>query len=133
MTSRLRTPRATRPRTTRPRAVMGDKDETDDADKVAEQYMDKTMDKDGHEGKGDQVGKDGQEPEEGKPEHGEPEARTPQEITSEQESARVQAQVECYALARREVVEGLKKMIKRAYPPALSSRSTLGLSDQDLE
>ena len=110
-----------------------DKDETEDADKVAEQDMDKTMDKDGHEGKGGQVGKDGQEPEEGKPEHGEPEARTPQDITSEQESARVQSQVECYALARRDIVEGLKKRMKRAYPPAFSSSSTLGLSDHDLE
>ena len=90
------------------------------------------MDKDGHEGKGDQVGKDGQEPDEGKPEHGEPEARTPQEITSEQESARVQAQVECYALARGDIKEGLKRRVKRAYPPALSSSSRL-CSDHDLE
>ena len=50
-----------------------DKDETEDADKVAEQYMDNTMGKDGHEGKGDQVGKDGQGPEEGNPEEAEPE------------------------------------------------------------
>ena len=99
------------------------------ADKVAEQGMDNTMDKDGHEGKGDQVGKDGQEPEEGNPEDGEPEACTPEEVKSEQDSARLQATVECYALARTEVVEQLKKMINIAYPPALS-RSTLSLSDQ---
>ena len=95
--------------------------------------MDKTMDKDSHEGKGDQVGKDGQEPEEGKLEHGEPEARTPQEITSEQESARVQAQVECFALARTDGRECLKRRIKEVYPPAFSSSSTLGLSDHGLE
>ena len=116
-----------------------EEDKEDDADKVAEQNVDraeqlrqeeadkvreaeeeeedreeeedKTMDKDGHEGNGDQMGNDDQEPE-----HGE------LEFTSE-EQERVQAEVECYTLARKDIRDCLTRRIKMVYPPSFSSRS----------
>ena len=85
--------------------------EAEEEEEDREEEEDKTMDRDGHEGNGDQVGNDDQEPE-----HGE------LELTSE-ERERVQAEVECFALARRDVKDCLKRRIKMVYPPGFSSRS----------
>ena len=84
--------------------------EAEEEEEDHEEEEDNTMDQDGHEGRDDQGGNDDQEPE-----HGE------QELTSEE--ARVQAEVECFALARRDVRDCLKRRIKHVYPPAFSSRS----------
>ena len=83
----------------------------EEADKVREaeeEEEDNTMDQDGHEGRDDHGGNDDQEPEHG-------------ELMSEE--AFLQAQVECFALARNDVKDCLKRRIKNVYPPAFSSRS----------
>jgi len=85
--------------------------EAEEEEEDREEEEDKTMDRDGHEGNGDQVGNDDQEPE-----HGE------LELTSEEQD-RVQAEVECFALARRDVKDCLKRRINMVFPPGLSSRS----------
>ena len=95
-----------------------------------------TRSPDGHEGKGGQVGKDGQEPEEGNPEEGEPEEGKRDKSKFEQDNARLEATVESYALSRAEIQAQLKTRIKMSYAPAFQgtaasrNRSTLGLSDQ---
>ena len=91
--------------------VAGKVREAEEEEEDREEEEDKTMDKDGHEGNGDQVGNDDQESE-----HGE------LELTSE-ERERVQAEVECFALARQDVKDCLKRRLKMVYPPAFSSRS----------
>ena len=82
-----------------------EEEEAEEEEEDREEEEDKTMDKDGHEGNDDQES-----------EHGE------LELTSE-ERERVQAEVECFALARTDVKDCLKRRIKRVYPPAFSSRS----------
>ena len=88
-------------------------DSTTDADNVSESYTVKTMDKDGHEGKGDQVGKDdqlgkdGQEPKEGKPKDGEPE-----KSKSKQSSVCWEAKMECCALTNKEAMGALHSRLR---------------------